>query len=218
MNGAGLPVICHMMCELTFFYRQHESSLELAEVSKLLLAAEYGKISQYCGKRLRNINLDGEGMYTHTHTHAFKLISFYLTKFITVINTVLPTYELFKFGRHSRSRSGRGGGSGRGCPSPWARTFCFVFKSSPEAFISPLFFKNSFPPPSGAMLPHIIWLALGFLPSYAPGCWYEQKHVHVVILGPFVSLRLFFLGGGSQNVFYFICFGIKKHHLKVFTC
>ena len=57
---------------------------------------------------------------------------------------------------------------------------CFVFKSSPEAFISPLFFKKPFtlgggqcPPPrpsprSGAMLPHIIWLALGFLPSYAP--------------------------------------------------
>ena len=57
---------------------------------------------------------------------------------------------------------------------------CLVFKSYPEAFISPLFFKNSItlgggqcPPPrpsphSGAMLPHIIWLALGFLPSYAP--------------------------------------------------
>ena len=45
---------------------------------------------------------------------------------------------------------------------------CFVFKSSPEAFISPLFSKNP-PPRSGAMLPHIIWLALGFLPSYAPG-------------------------------------------------
>ena len=53
----------------------------------------------------------------------------------------------------------------------------FVFKSSPEAFISPLFFKNSFtlePPPRpsprlGATLPRIIWLALGFLPNYAPG-------------------------------------------------
>ena len=58
---------------------------------------------------------------------------------------------------------------------------CLVFKSYPEAFISPLFFKNYFtlgnaplpdlpppPPHSGAMLPHIIWLALGFLPSYAP--------------------------------------------------
>ena len=58
---------------------------------------------------------------------------------------------------------------------------CFVFKSSPEAFISPIFFKNYFtlggggqcPPPRlspnlGVMLPHIIWLALGFLPSYAP--------------------------------------------------
>ena len=45
------------------FYRQHESSLELAKVSKLLLAAEYGKISQYSGKRLRDINLDGEDIY-----------------------------------------------------------------------------------------------------------------------------------------------------------
>ena len=54
---------------------------------------------------------------------------------------------------------------------------CSVFKSSPEAFISPLFFKNSFTlgggggnaPRSGAILPYIIWLALRFLPSYAPG-------------------------------------------------
>ena len=58
---------------------------------------------------------------------------------------------------------------------------CFVFKSSPESFISLLFIKNSSrrgggqcAPPRlsshlGAMLPHIIWLALGFLPSYAPG-------------------------------------------------
>ena len=49
----------------------------------------------------------------------------------------------------------------------------FCFKSSPETYISPLFFKNSFTlgggnaplpdlPPSGAMLPHIIWLALDF--------------------------------------------------------
>ena len=56
---------------------------------------------------------------------------------------------------------------------------CFVFKSFPEAYISPLFFKNSFTlgggnapsqifPISGAMLPHIIWRALEFLPSYAP--------------------------------------------------
>ena len=42
-----------------------------------------------------------------------------------------------------------------------------VSKSSPEAFISPLFQKIILPR-SGAMLPHIIWLALGFLPSYAP--------------------------------------------------
>ena len=62
---------------------------------------------------------------------------------------------------------------------------CFVFKSSPEAFISPLFFKTSFTleggtqtsPNSWAMLPHIIWLALGFLPSYAPGYvkWNNQN-------------------------------------------
>ena len=40
----------------------------------------------------------------------------------------------------------------------------FVFKSSPEAFISPLFQKIILPR-SRATLPHIIWLALGFLPS-----------------------------------------------------
>ena len=58
---------------------------------------------------------------------------------------------------------------------------CFVFKSSPEAFISPLFFKNYFTlaplpqtfPRSGAMTPHIIWLALGFLPSYAPDLYVQ---------------------------------------------
>ena len=54
---------------------------------------------------------------------------------------------------------------------------CFVFKSSLEAFISPLFKKNypgrgHYPTPrpfllSGTMLSHIIWLALGFLLSYA---------------------------------------------------
>ena len=42
-------------------------------------------------------------------------------------------------------------------------SICFVYKSSPEAFISPLFFKNSFTREGG-----IFWLALGFLPSYAP--------------------------------------------------
>ena len=59
---------------------------------------------------------------------------------------------------------------------------CFVFKSSLKAFISPLFFTNSFtlrggggnarlpdiPSFSGVMFPHIIWLALRILPSYAP--------------------------------------------------
>ena len=60
----------------------------------------------------------------------------------------------------------------------------FVFKSSPEAIISPLFLKKNFtqgwgrcprPRPSrrsGAMLPHISWLALGFLPNYATVCMY----------------------------------------------
>ena len=57
---------------------------------------------------------------------------------------------------------------------------CSLFKSYPEAFISPLFFKNYFTlgrgqcplpdlPRLGAMLPHIIWLTLGFLTRYAPG-------------------------------------------------
>jgi len=41
------------------FYRKHEASLELAKVSKLLIAAEYGTISAYSGKSLKDINLDG---------------------------------------------------------------------------------------------------------------------------------------------------------------
>ena len=49
------------------------------------------------------------------------------------------------------------------------------------------------------------------------GCWYKQAHVHVAISRSFVSLHLFFWGGGVQKVFYFPCFWIKKHHLKVFT-
>ena len=47
-------------------------------------------------------------------------------------------------------------------------------------------------------------------------CLYKQTHVCVAIPRPFVSLRLY-LGEGVQKVFYFLCLGIKKHHLNVFT-
>ena len=39
-------------------------------------------------------------------------------------------------------------------------------------------------------------------------------------LRQFVSLSLFVrvcVGGGGQKVFYFPCFGVTKHHLKIFT-
>ena len=52
---------------------------------------------------------------------------------------------------------------------------CFVFKSSPEAFISPLFFSKFFYPGRGALLT-LFGLHLGFLPSYAPG---SQAETHL---------------------------------------
>lgn len=51
--------LAHDVKTHTGFYRKHEASLELAKVSKLLLAAEYGKLSNYSGKNLTQINLDG---------------------------------------------------------------------------------------------------------------------------------------------------------------
>ena len=41
------------------FYRQHDASLELAKISKLLIATEYGTIHTFAGKNLQDINLDG---------------------------------------------------------------------------------------------------------------------------------------------------------------
>ena len=42
------------------YYRLHESTLELAKVSKLLLAVDAGNINNLVGKSLSDINIDGE--------------------------------------------------------------------------------------------------------------------------------------------------------------
>ena len=41
------------------FYRLHESTAELAKVSKLLLAVDSGEIKQMAGKSLTEINVEG---------------------------------------------------------------------------------------------------------------------------------------------------------------
>ena len=41
------------------FYRLHESTAELAKVSKLLLAVDSGEIKQMAGKSLLEINVEG---------------------------------------------------------------------------------------------------------------------------------------------------------------
>ena len=42
------------------FYRIHESTIEIAKVSKLLLAVDGGKISKWAGKCLDEIDIDGK--------------------------------------------------------------------------------------------------------------------------------------------------------------
>ena len=41
-------------------YTLHESTLELAKVSKLLLAIDEGNASQFAGKKLKDIVIDGK--------------------------------------------------------------------------------------------------------------------------------------------------------------
>ena len=42
------------------FYRLHESTIEIAKVSKLLLAVDKGRTSKWAGKSLAEINIDGK--------------------------------------------------------------------------------------------------------------------------------------------------------------
>ena len=41
------------------YYRPHESTLELAKVTKLLLAVDEDKASQFSGKKLDEITVEG---------------------------------------------------------------------------------------------------------------------------------------------------------------
>ncbi|XP_038047976.1 uncharacterized protein LOC119722060 [Patiria miniata] len=51
--------LCHDITVHRDFYRQHESTLELAKVSKLLLAVDKGKIAKLSGRKLDDIDLEG---------------------------------------------------------------------------------------------------------------------------------------------------------------
>lgn len=42
------------------FYRLHESAVELTKVSRLLLAVDKGEAEKYSGKKLTDINIEGE--------------------------------------------------------------------------------------------------------------------------------------------------------------
>ena len=52
---------------------------------------------------------------------------------------------------------------------------CLVFKSSPEAFISPLFFKNYSPPPLGSDAPSH-YLACTWIFTYSLSHNYCEHH------------------------------------------
>jgi hypothetical protein len=41
------------------FYRLHESTVELAKISKLLFAVDHGSIDQLAGKSLADLNVEG---------------------------------------------------------------------------------------------------------------------------------------------------------------
>jgi len=45
------------------FYRRHESTIEIAKVSKLLLTVDQGETSKFVGKTLAEIDLNGKWLY-----------------------------------------------------------------------------------------------------------------------------------------------------------
>ena len=51
--------LAHSVNTHTNFYRLQEAIVEIAKVSKLLLAAENGQISQYAGKTISDIDVSG---------------------------------------------------------------------------------------------------------------------------------------------------------------
>ena len=52
-NHLGHKVDTH-----TQYYRLHESTVELAKVSRLLMAVDEGKIGEYHGRKLKDIEFD----------------------------------------------------------------------------------------------------------------------------------------------------------------
>ena len=44
-------------------YRIHDSVIELAKVSRLLMAVDEGKLSKFCGKSLQEIHTEGMQLF-----------------------------------------------------------------------------------------------------------------------------------------------------------
>lgn len=45
-------------------YRIHDSTIELAKISRLLMAVDHGVIGKFAGKRMQDINLNGKCFLT----------------------------------------------------------------------------------------------------------------------------------------------------------
>ena len=52
--------LAHTLKTNAEFYKQHNATLEVAKVSKLLLLTENGQVFEFTGRRLSDIELDGE--------------------------------------------------------------------------------------------------------------------------------------------------------------
>ena len=42
------------------YYRQHDAVLELSKVSRLLMASDSGKLGEYAGKKMSDIDIEGK--------------------------------------------------------------------------------------------------------------------------------------------------------------
>ena len=58
------------------FYRLPEKTLQLAKISKVLMALEQGRLSEFQGKNLDEISIDPNGLYNIHFTLMFKYRNF----------------------------------------------------------------------------------------------------------------------------------------------
>lgn len=74
------------------FYRLPEGTLQLAKISKVLMALEQGRVSEFKGKNLDEINLESYGKNTFfAHTYSI------LTIFSSVTRSSIWCVEIYVF-------------------------------------------------------------------------------------------------------------------------